>query len=308
MSIKSVFDYANNLINKYKVTAEHVNNAVAWLNYYGYLVKTGDIKDYTLQEIIDGVKKFQDFYNLKVDGEIGTRTLTSMSWTRCGCKDLEREESREQLRGWAKNTLKIFVKKPLTGLTQEKQQSLIVNWLNEEINKVCNLTFVHGSNESEADIVIGCSSKPSDEFGVSGAVLAWCELPGSNYNGKILCMYDDAESWLLDPNSTSRGIILKNVTIHEILHGVGLSHSKYKCLMYPIYDRNVGSPIDPDDITQLQLRYGPAVTPPPPDPDEPENPPDPPLPPPTETSIITLEVQGIKKIDVPGWRITKMGD
>lgn len=298
MSIKSVFDYANNLVNKYKVKVEHINNSIQWLNYYGYLVKTGDIKDYTLQEIIDGVKKFQSFYNIDIDGEIGGQSLRAMSWARCGCKDIE--EQREELRGWSKNKLSIYIDQPLTGLTRDKWLELTLGWLNEEAAKVCNLSFVAATSKNNADIVITSGSgRKYDMDGPSGT-LAWHELPNTNFNGQLLGCFDNDERWTI--TKSGNGIWLKPVTNHEILgHGCGLSHSKYKCLMSPTYDINVERPIDPDDITQLQARYGkPVVRPEPPPPDDGG------LPQPGETSKIILEVENIKAIEIPGWRVSKI--
>lgn len=299
MSILSTIDYLNNLVTKYKVKAEKLNEAIQYLHYYGYLVKSGDIKDYTLQEILDGVTKFQEMFGLDVDGEIGGQCLKAMTWQRCGCKDIE--EQREELRAWAKNKLSIWVGKPLTGLTKDKFQELIVNTLNDYGPKVCNISFTHATSKNNADIVVNAGSGRTYDFDGPSGTLAWHELPAERFNGQLDCMFDDDERWTL--TKSGNGIWLIPVINHEILgHGCGLSHSRFKCLLSPTYDANVPGPIEPDDVSQLVSRYGKPVAP------TPTPTPDPvPLPPPAGSTTISITVSGIEKVEIPGYRVTKMG-
>lgn len=301
MSIVSTVDYLNGLVSKYKVKAEKLSKSIEYLHRYGYLVKSGEIKDYTVAEILDGVKKFQDLFGVDVDGEIGPQTLRAMDWPRCGRPDFE--EQREDLRRWRKKELSIYVQKSISGYTRDAFEKLLFSYL-PEIEKVCGLKFSIASRQTSADIVIGAGRGRSADFDGPSGTLAYAYLPGNEFDGQLRLMFDDDETWITDPRL--RGILLMNVFLHEIGHNLGLSHSQVRsALMAPYYSPSIAVPQQNDDIPRLQTLYGKPVVTPVPDP-EPE-PNDPPLPPPSETSIITLEVQDIKKIEIPGYRITKMG-
>lgn len=296
MSIITTIDYLNNLVAKYKVTAEKLSKAIAYLHRYGYLVKSGEIKDYTLQEIIDGVKKFQALFDVDVDGEIGPQTLRAMDWPRCGHPDFE--EQREELRRWRKKNLAIYVQKSISRFTRDSFEQQLFAYL-PELEKVCGLKFSISGTQSAADIVIGAGRGRGADFDGPSGTLAYAYLPGEEFDGQLRLMFDDDETWSTNPQS--RGILLKNVFLHEIGHNLGLSHSQVKsALMAPYYSPGIAVPQQNDDIPRLQALYGKALVPvPTPDPD--------PLPPPAESTTISITVSGIEKVEIPGYRVTKMG-
>lgn len=305
MNIKSAFDYFNEIVSKYKVAKEKLEQAFAYLHYYGYLVKSGEIKDYSIEEIINAVRQFQAVFGIETDGECGPETLTAMQYPRCAIKD---NVETEEINGWAIKNLTYFIKSKVRQFEMDEFAAIIAksfqNW-----SDVCNLTFERVGTTSKANVIIDTGNSPRESFGQQGGTLAWAELSGSNAgaNDQRLMKLDLSEIWKAT-NSTARGTKLENVCTHETGHLLNLNHSKVSsALMAPFYAEAITLPQLNDDIKRIQSIYGKPVVKPDPVPLPPTPPPGP-LPNPTETTKITLEVKGIEKIEVPGWRISKIQD
>ncbi len=116
-------------------------------------------------------------------------------------------------------------------------------------------------------------------------VLAESELPCGRT--VVNQWYDTAEDWV----RTS----LMGVACHELGHALGLSHSNDGGLMDPIHNPNTLKPKGRTELAEIQRRYGkPDVIPPVP----------PPTPPPVDE--IEFIIRGKGRIEIPGYRITKL--
>jgi hypothetical protein len=300
MSLKTTLEYIDEMVNKYSVRISQVNDAVRYLQRYGYLIKSGEIKDITIGEVLEAVSKFQDFFGTDVDGEIGPQTIKAMMWPRCGHPDFE--EQVEALKRWNHKDLSIYVTTPIPGWGREDFQNYLHSTL-KEVEQVCGVKFSQATSSSKANILIGIGRGNRDGFDGSSGTLAYAYLPSNEYDGQLELKFDADETWV--KSKTQRGIYIPAVFRHEICHNLGLSHSSVKqALMAPFYNINIDVPQENDDIPRLQNLYGKPVLVPT---DPPVDPPPGPLPGTPGATKIVLEVEGIKNIQIDGYRVVKTG-
>ena len=297
MSLRTSLEYISEMANKYAVKAEQILTAIQYLKRYGYIIRSGEIKDVTVGEIMDAVTRFQELFGTDVDGEIGPQTLKAMTWPRCGHPDYE--EQSDALKRWRRRDLSIYVQTPLPGWGREDFQNYLFECL-DEMSAVCGLKFSQATSSSKSNILIGTGRGNRDGFDGSSGTLAYAYLPSEEYEGQLSMKFDADETWVKSKNE--RGIYIPAVFRHELGHNLGLSHSSVRsALMAPYYNVNVDIPQSNDDIPRLQALYGKpvAVTP--------TDPPVGPLPTDPTATRITIDVVGIKSIEIPGYRVIKSG-
>lgn len=120
----------------------------------------------------------------------------------------------------------------------------------------CGLRFRKVSDPNQANIVMGVARGRRANFDGPMGVLAYCYLPqGDNFRGQVEMYWDLDEAWAKDRQQN--GILLLNVTCHELGHGLGLDHTKVpRQLMNPVYSANIATPQD-HDRQEVVNRYGP---------------------------------------------------
>lgn len=270
---------------------------------FSYLKKFGYINnDSPLSDIVKGIIAFRKMASLMEGDTIDDKLIKAMTAPRCLLPDNEHFEEANALPKWglkkvtyALNGYDSDVTEQEWGATFEKAFS--------QITDVCGIAFERVNGPS--NIIISLGSGAADQFDGPSGVLAWCELPSTtSYTGRIQSKFDKAETWV-PFGRTGRGIYLLNVACHELLHGMGLSHTNVPgSLMNPFYDPNIEKP-QSDDIMKLEMRYGkPKVNPiVPPTPIVPT-----PSIPSTPTSPTSIIITGkIDKIEIPGYRVQKIG-
>ena len=207
------------------------------------------------------VKKLQKAYgNLRVDGELGPLTERAMLAPRCGVADILYLGGGTASYRWPKGADGIskvgvcIVEFIDTRMLSKKDQ-----WDNVEF--MCKrwsgytkeLRAFPTENPNEARILIGVV----DEDGPSNT-LGWCEIPTGSNPRPSKMMLDRAETW--KSRRTDRGILHRAVINHEGGHGMGFVHSKKNgALMQPMYDEDLDSLQEDDDIPRAQARYGKGV-------------------------------------------------
>lgn len=275
---------------KYETTLDNVQFALHYLQRYGYLVE--NFEDLTIGDIIKAVKLFQSFFGgLKVDGEIGPKTVSAMRMPRCGCPDIlpmtdgEVEEAR-----WRKTNLKYYIAGWVgDGISKSEQRDILKTaW--KDWTDVARLHIQEVNSSRGADIIIDVGSGSRYNFDGAGGTLAWAYLPNGS-DRQLLMRFDLGETWVLSRNQ--RGVLLRNVACHEFGHLLGLRHSnKQGALMAPYYNPSVVKPVWNDDVTRIQGLYGKAEPQPEPEP-EPEPPtPDPEPTPPTPNGETVIVIKG----------------
>lgn len=220
----------------------------------GHMVKEGEI---TPESILQGIKSFQEFYGLKVDGDYGRvteRTLLTRLQLGCGCPDIMKAGT--SLCKWPMNTVSYFVASTPNGISaDDAKQAYRRAW--DSWEKVCGLKAVEVTSAKLANVVMQTGRGQRAGFDGPMGVLAWSQLPcGASKTTQLVQQYDLDEKWGI---STSGGaILLENVACHEIGHAIGLDHIKANlgtALMNPIYSPNVPRPL-PLDIAEVVERYG----------------------------------------------------
>ncbi len=272
---------------KFDIALDIFKQAVEYLKYYGYLIKSQPLN---LQNLVEAVKKFQELYGLFVDGVINPKTIRAMTQPRCLITDLPVLEARRSNAKWGKNDLTYYISGYDTDVDKKVWYKAIETafgyW-----SEVVPLRFSEVSSSDKANFILGVGTGRKDGFDGPSGTLAWYELPPSiDFKGQLKGKFDSAENW-------NRDVLLLNVATHELGHGIGLDHSRVKsALMAPFYSRAIAKPQMNDDIPRAQALYGKNTSPLPPK-EEPE-----PLP---DDEQMTIILRG--KIEIPGYRVLKMG-
>lgn len=267
-------------VNNSAITIEHIRKVIQYLRAFGYL-KDG----FSLEEFISAVKSFQRFFQLKETGQLDLQTVRALDTQRCGCADFVMAGATRW--GFGKNKITVSIHQFVGGLTQERQEQLLIESLTS-IEEVCNIEFTYLGRGKAADINIWSSNK-GNGLGSPNGVLAYAFLS----TGQPVDLFMDlSETWIDNPNM--RGILYKNVLCHEKTHCLGISHIETPgSLMNPFYNVLIDKPKEAD-IKALQAIYGAPKQKPIPNPV--------PIPP----STTTIEIIGsVNFINIPGYKISK---
>ncbi|XP_051882749.1 collagenase 3-like isoform X2 [Pristis pectinata] len=198
------------------------------------------------------VKKMQEFFSLRVTGELDYSTLEVMKRPRCGFRDVLRYNIGNLKWKHNKITYRII------NYTQRLKESYVNNAINNAFqvwSDVTPLKFIRVL-EGEADIMISFQYREHGDgspFDGPGNLLAHAFSPGANIGGDT--HFDAEEAW----SNNSEGYNLFIVAAHEFGHALGLSHSQdVGALMFPIYTYiNYEDFVLPhDDVQGIQALYG----------------------------------------------------
>jgi hypothetical protein len=303
---------------KWDTKVEDIGFVLNYLRQYGYLPDKNNHSGHILQNldihsVIAGISKFQEIAGLYIDGEIGPKTLKAMYWPRCGMPDDTGIAKMEvEASSWGKKNLTYFIENRDNTVTAQEWDAAMELAFQQWCH-VADLKITRVTNKSAANFIMSTGAGRQFGFDGPGGTLAWAQLPPRHgYTGQLLSRFDTAENWIVDP--TRNGIMLVNVACHEIGHLLGLGHSNVNGeLMAPFYNRSISKPIQNNDIPRIQNLYGkPTVVPTPPPVNPPVDPVDPnpgptPLPEGTKEFTITVFGKEITHIDIPGFRVNKIG-
>ncbi|XP_072899698.1 collagenase 3-like [Hemitrygon akajei] len=199
-----------------------------------------------------GIKKMQEFYGLRVTGELDYSTLEIMKKPQCGFQDGLRYNIGNEK--WKHTNLTYRIQNYTPKLTESYVVDAVRRAL-EAWSEITPLTFTRIS-DGEADLMISFQRGRHGDgspFDGPGKFLAHAFAPGINLGGDT--HFDADEDWSLDPEG--KNVFL--VAAHEFGHSLGLSHSKdIGALMYPIYAYLPENEfiLPDDDVQGIQQLYG----------------------------------------------------
>ncbi|XP_056139446.1 collagenase 3 [Lampris incognitus] len=199
------------------------------------------------------IKEMQNFFKLKVTGNLDDNTLELMKLARCGVPDVGEYNLFPRNLKWKNTNLTFRIVNYTPDLKKADVDRAVRNAFNVWA-AVTPLTFkkIHKGN---ADIMISFGRKEHGDhnpFDGPNGLLAHAYPPGKDIGGDT--HFDEDELWSKD--STSYNLFL--VASHEFGHALGLAHSSDPgALMYPIYSYARGYPLAEDDIEGIQALYGP---------------------------------------------------
>nr|AJE28209.1 matrix metallopeptidase 12 [Castor fiber] len=212
------------------------------------------------------IQEMQQFFGLKVTGQLDSSTLELMHTPRCGVPDAQHFTTMPQRPVWNKRSLTYRIHNYTPDMKREDVDYAIQKAF-QVWSDVTPLKFrrIHAG---EADIVIRFAYRDHGDFnsfdGKDG-ILAHAFGPGSGIGGDA--HFDEAETW----SKSTQGRNLFLVAVHELGHSLGLGHSRDpNAIMYPNYrhfDLNTFH-LSADDVRGIQSLYGgPGTHQPKPNPD-----------------------------------------
>uniref|UniRef100_A0A8D2JKZ1 Matrix metallopeptidase 12 n=1 Tax=Sciurus vulgaris TaxID=55149 RepID=A0A8D2JKZ1_SCIVU len=217
------------------------------------------------------IQEMQQFFGLKVTGQLDTSTLEMMHKPRCGVPDVHHFSTFEGRPMWKKHEITYRINNYTPDMKQEDVDYAIQKAF-QVWSDVTPLKF-RRVYAGEADIMILFAYGAHGDFnpfdGKDG-ILAHAYQPGPGIGGDA--HFDEAETW--SKNNKGRNLFL--VAVHELGHSLGLGHSNDRnAIMFPNYgylDPNTFH-LSSDDIRGIQSLYGgPEKHQPMPSPDRPKSP------------------------------------
>lgn len=267
---KKQFQFSANVL-KLGTESQDVYNLQALLGRYGYVqgaCRPGRYDKATLK----AVAQFQSFYRLypDEDGICDQETIQLLIKPRCGVSDpLPAHRSVSGRLSpyvtvgakWQQTNLSYKFLNSTPDLAGDQQRTIIRETFNSWA-QVSSLQFSEVSENQASDLSVafhhgshGDGYPFDDGGGPDGNTLAHAFFPppaGGTWAGSL--HFDEFETWKDSPGG--QGTRLHNVSLHEIGHLLGLSHSQdQNAIMYAYYaeDRN---DLRPDDIAGVQSLYG----------------------------------------------------
>ncbi|XP_042560376.1 collagenase 3-like [Clupea harengus] len=214
----------------------------------------------TISQLELKVSEMQQFFGLRVTGEVDSETLEVMKKPRCGVPDMEEYNTFIGRLKWHTNKLTYRIE----SYTQDMSVAEVDSAMQKALQvwaKVTPLRFTR-IYSGTADIMISFGARDHRDgypFDGPDGTLAHAFPPprSPSYGIEGDAHFDDDETFTFH---TSAGYNLFLVAAHEFGHSLGLSHSKDPgALMAPIYvQRDVDSFVLPqDDVKGIQSLYGP---------------------------------------------------
>jgi len=244
---------------------------VKYLWYFGYLAYEAS-KVLTIEDIVNAVKKFQEWFRVdktQEDGKLGLKTLKALQRPRCGHPDCTAKNctghrpeflrlaqlQTELKQQWQKRSLNYYIKDYFpTGVFAKSYQTDVYKAAWEAWTSVAKLRVERVTKAADADILICTGQGVVDDLDGPGGILAWSLMPEGD-DKQLHMKFDLDETWVESPADS--GVCLFNVACHEFGHLLGLTHTRKEgALMTPFYNASVSRPQPDDDISRIQKIYG----------------------------------------------------
>lgn len=259
-----------------------------FLKYYGY-IKYDDNNENSIQSPEDGIKKFQKFFNLKIDGTFNDETIKLMSKPRCGVADITIKDNDEDDKNftlgndevminhfdvrWRKTLLTWDLKETYGNEVDIKKIIKVTEMAFKWWENISVLKFTRDSNNPDIQILLShitglqgnhvydFYSKNYCQYPFNQSiVLAHAFFPYYNSSRPLHVRLDHLKNWDIDKtyfdkyNYSNYKNVYFDIITHEIGHILGIEqNANIKSIMYP-YAGNDNSYIY-DGLEKGVLKY-----------------------------------------------------
>ncbi len=206
----------------------------AYLRTYGYLPAGAEGSTFD-SKLSDAVRAFQHFHGFDEQGRVSQELATYMLLPRCGAPDVANCAGT-----WSSRMLTYRIHDaPTRWEDKQKQPNTAIAWAFGAWREASTLTFTEATPPAAADINVQFFKGEHGDcckFDGMGGVHAhaFCPDEPKPWTGAI--HFDDEEAWASDVPTNGGARSLKVLSLHEIGHALGLSHSRSMCsIMHPCY-------------------------------------------------------------------------
>ena len=228
----------------------------------------------TEDEFDEGVKAYQRFCGLTVDGDWGPKTREALTKRFCSVPDVRYHPSEQRAAAgrprWPMDRVTFTIVND-SGVTVDFKifESAMAHTI-KAWNSVCGIQLETWEKGEPGPNIYGYSRRIDGGSGtLAWSMLAYAGMPATS---QLEQRYDQERWYFNDSGQNESGINLGAVMAHEVGHALGLNHISAnfaKALLNPFYDPAIVKP-QKADISVMVGYYGDPKQPPePPDPDDP---------------------------------------